>query len=173
VIADRYAEAIFSVAQQANAVEQVDNDLSGVVTTLKSNKELDQLWKHPVVSAEDKKQIVRDLFAGKVHPVTLNLLQLLVDKKRGVLVEQVQSAFHDRFNALRRRATVKVTSALPLDQGQADTLRAQLADKLAKDVHMETAVDPDLIGGLILQIEDQVIDNSLRGRLKALSHSLN
>jgi F-type H+-transporting ATPase subunit delta len=173
VIADRYAEAIFSVAQQSNVVEQVDTDLQGVVETLKANQELDLLWKHPVVSAEDKKQIVRDLFAGKIHPVTLNLLQLLFDKKRGVLVEQVQSACHDRYTALRRRATVKVTSALPLEAGQADALRAQLADKLAKDVHMETAVDPDLIGGLILQIEDQVIDNSLRGRLKALSHRVN
>jgi F-type H+-transporting ATPase subunit delta len=173
VIADRYAEAIFSVAQDGNAVEQVDNDLTSIVELLKSNQDLNRLWMHPVVDAEDKKQMVRQLLAGKVHPLTLNLLQLLFDKKRGMLFAQVQKAFHDRYNALRRRATVKVTSAMPLEQSQADTLRAQLADKLAKDVHMETAVDPSLIGGMILQIEDQVIDNSLRGRLSALSHSLN
>jgi F-type H+-transporting ATPase subunit delta len=173
VIADRYADAIFSVAQSGNAIEQVDTDLASITELLKSNKELDLLWKHPVVDAEDKKQMVRQLFAGKVHPVTLNLLQLLFDKKRGVLIEQVQKAFHDRYNAMRRRATVKVTSAMPLEGGQADTLRAQLAQQLAKEVHMETAVDPSLIGGMILQIEDQVIDNSLRGRLEALSHSLN
>lgn len=161
------------MAQQNGAVEQIDADLASIVELLGSNPDLNRLWMHPVVSADDKKRIVRDLFAGKVHPMTLNLLQLLFDKKRGTLVLGVQKAFHQRFNALRRRATVKVTSALPLESSQEDALRSQLASKLQKDIQMETAVDPSLIGGMVLQIEDQVIDNSLRGRLQALSHSMN
>lgn len=173
MIADRYAEAIFTVAQQNGAVEQIDTDLASITAMLGSNADLNRLWMHPVVSADDKKQIVRDLFAGKVHPMTLNLLQLLFDKKRGMLIHQVQKAFRDRFNALRRRATVKVTSAMPLDAGLEDALRNQLSAQLQKDIQMETAVDPSLIGGMVLQIEDKVIDNSLRGRLEALAHSMN
>lgn len=161
------------MAQANGSVEQVDSDLAAIVEALKANADLNRLWMHPVVSADDKKQIVRDLFAGKAHPMTLNLLQLLFDKKRGMLITQVQKAFRERFNALRRRATVKVTSALPLDSGLEEALRHQIATQLQKDIQMETAVDPSLIGGVILQIEDQVIDNSLRGRLQALSHSMN
>lgn len=161
------------MAQNSGAVEQIDADLAAVVAMLDSNADLNRLWMHPVVSADDKKQIVRDLLAGKAHPMTLNLLQLLFDKKRGMLIQGVQKAFHQRFNALRRRATVKVTSALPLESAQEDALRSQLATQLQKDIQMETAVDPSLIGGMVLQIEDQVIDNSLRGRLQALSHSMN
>ena len=161
------------MAQDNGALDQVDNDLARIAELLESNKDLNTLWMHPVVTAEDKKQMVRQLFAGQAHPLTLNLLQLLFDKKRGVLVEQVQRGFRDRYNAFKRKASVKVTSAMALEEGQRDALRAQLQQQLAKEIELETVVDPSLIGGMILQIEDQVIDNSLRGRLEALSHSLN
>ncbi|MOA67273.1 ATP synthase subunit delta [compost metagenome] len=62
---------------------------------------------------------------------------------------------------------------MPLDAGLEDALRNQLSAQLQKDIQMETAVDPSLIGGMVLQIEDKVIDNSLRGRLEALAHSMN
>jgi F-type H+-transporting ATPase subunit delta len=131
------------------------------------------MWKHPVVDVADKQAILKQLLGGRAHPLTLNGLLLLFDKKRGMLVDDVQRAFRARFDATRRRATVKVTSAMPLDQGQADQLRQQLGAKLAKDIQMETAVDPSLIGGMVVQLEDQVIDNSVRGRLEALRHALN
>ncbi len=140
---------------------------------LRESPDLARMWKHPVVDVADKKAMVRQLLGGKAHPFTLNGLLLLFDKKRGSLIEAVQKAFRARYDATRRRATVKVTSAMPLEQGQADALRQQLASKLAKEIQMETAVDPALIGGLVVQIEDQVIDNSVRGRLEALRHALN
>lgn len=150
----------------------MDSDLASVVELLNSNDDLKRLWMHPVVSLADKQAMVRQLLQGKVQPFTLNLLMLLFDKKRGMLIEQVQKAFRDRFNATRRRATVTVTSALPLDEGTTSELRQLLSKQLEKEVQMETAVDPALIGGLVLRVEDQVIDNSIRGRLEALRHSL-
>ena len=135
--------------------------------------DLDRMFKHPVIEVSDKQAMVRQLLGGKVHPLTLNTLLLLFDKKRGDMIEAFQTAFRARFDATRRRATVKVTSALPLDQGQQDELRQRLAQQLEKEIQMETAVDPALLGVLVVQIEDQVIDNSLRGRLEQLRHSLN
>lgn len=140
---------------------------------LRESPELARMWKHPVVEVTDKQAMIRQLLGGKAHPFTLNALLLLFDKKRGALIEEVQKSFRALYDATRRRATVKVTSAMPLEQGQADELRQQFASKLAKEIQMETAVDPALIGGLVIQIEDQVIDNSVRGRLEALRHALN
>lgn len=139
---------------------------------LRESPELARMWKHPVVEVTDKQAMIRQLLGGKAHPFTLNALLLLFDKKRGMLVEQVQKAYRSRFNATRRRATVTVTSAQPLDEGTTSELRALLSKRLEKEVQMETAVDPALIGGLVLRVEDQVIDNSIRGRLEALRHSL-
>ena len=144
-----------------------------VAALLQDNADLNRLWKHPVIDREDKQAMARQLFGGKIHPLALNLILLLFDKKRGTLVEQVQQAYRERFNAARRRATVKVVSALPLDGQTEESLKGLLARQLEKEVQVETAVDPSLIGGVVLQIEDQVIDNSLRGRLEALRLSLN
>lgn len=140
---------------------------------LRESPDLARMWKHPVVDVADKKAILRQLLGGKAHPFTLNGLQLLFDKKRGDLIEELQKAFRARYDATRRRTTVKVTSAMPLEDGQADALRQQLASKLSKEIQMETAVDPALIGGLVVQVDGQVIDNSVRGRLEALRHALN
>lgn len=117
--------------------------------------------------------MAKQLFGGKVHPFTLNLLLLLAEKKRAGMVEGVQRAYRERYNQVRKRATVKVTSAMALDAQQVESLRHEFAVKLAKDVQVETAVDSALIGGIVVQIEDQVIDGSLRGRLEALRMSLN
>jgi F-type H+-transporting ATPase subunit delta len=175
VIADRYADAIFQAAQAqgAEALAQIDQNLADVAALLQDNADLNRLWKHPVIDREDKQAMARQLFGGKIHPLALNLILLLFDKKRGVIFEQVQRAFRERFNALRKRATVKVTSALPLDAQQVEQLRHEFAVKLSKDIQVDTAVDAALIGGMVVQIEDQVIDGSIRGRLEALRMSLN
>lgn len=179
MIADRYADAIFQAAQDldrtsnGNVTEQVDSNLADVAALLQDNADLARLWMHPVVAAADKKAMVQQLFGGKVHPLALNLMQLLFDKKRGTQFEAIQKAYRERFDRTRRRATVKVTSALPLDSNQVESLRHELATKLSKDVHVDTSVDAALLGGLVVQIEDQVIDGSLRGRLEALRLSLN
>lgn len=153
-------------------IEQVDGDLAGIVQLLETNEDLRRLWFHPVVAAADKQAMARQIFGGKVHPLVLNVASLMFDKKRGNIFPEMQKAFRDRFNATRRRATVKVTSALPLDEASAQSLRQLLASRLEKEITMETEVDPGLMGGMILQIEDQVIDNSLKGRLESLRHSL-
>lgn len=127
----------------------------------------------PLVETADKKHLARELLANRVQPLTLNVLQLLFDKKRGMLIHDLQKAYRERFNLLRRRTSVKVTSALPLDDQTTDALRGLLERQLEKQIEMETAVEPALIGGVVLQIADQVIDNSLRGRLNALRNSLN
>ncbi|MDB5100795.1 MAG: synthase subcomplex delta subunit [Cyanobacteria bacterium RYN_339] len=175
MIADRYADAIFQAAlpQGADTLQTIDGNLADVAAMFKDNADLARLWKHPVVKRADKQALVRQLFGGKIHPLALNLLLLLVDKKRGVIFGQVQQAFRTRYNALRQRATIKVTSALPLDAAQVESLRHEFATKLSKEVQVDTAVDPALIGGVVVQIEDQVIDGSIRGRLEALRMSLN
>lgn len=175
MIADRYAAALFQAAQGAgpDALATIDSQAAEVTALLQDNDQLRQLWMHPVVSAADHKDLVAKLLGGKVHPLLLNTIKLLFDKKRGALYTQVQSSFRSRFDALRRRATVKVTSALPMEAAQANQLQATLATRLAREVVVETAVDPDLLGGVVLQIDDMVVDHSLRGRLDALKASLN
>jgi F-type H+-transporting ATPase subunit delta len=139
---------------------------------LLANAELALLWNHPVVSTADKQATVRKLFGADAHPLALNLMLLLFDKKRGPLFPLVQKAYKARVNARKRLATVHITSASPMEDDLLEGLRHQLAAQLDKEIHLETSVEPALIGGLVLQMGDRVIDNSLRGRLAALRETM-
>jgi F-type H+-transporting ATPase subunit delta len=174
VIADRYADALFQAAQTGGdaLLAEVDAQLLGLVDTLSQSPELNQAWKSPVVSVFQKQSVARSLLAGRAHPLVLNTLLLLFERKRGALIERVQMGFRKRYDSVRRRALVKVVSALPLDDGQASQLSSQLQQQLGMAVEMKTEVDASLIGGCVLTIDDQVVDYSLKGRLDAMRLAL-
>ncbi|MEB3330253.1 MAG: ATP synthase F1 subunit delta [Candidatus Sericytochromatia bacterium] len=174
MIADRYADALFQAASAHGdaVVNRVDAELAGIASLLVEHPSLAALWQSPVAKAAQKQAAARSLLAGRVHPLTLNTLLLLFDKKRGMLVRELHLGFRRLLDATRRRAQVRVVSAQMLPDDQAATLRQQLERQLGLAIDMDTAIDPDLIGGLVVKIDDQVIDHSLRGRLEALRLAL-
>lgn len=174
MIADRYADALFqaALAQGDPVVTRIDEDLAGVVAILADHPALYELWQSPVAKVSQKQAVARALLEGKVHALTLNTLLLLFEKKRGMLVEGLQRGYRRLLDATRRRAQVRVVSALPLAEDQASELRQQLERQLGLAIDMDTAVEPDLLGGLVVKIDDQVVDHSLRGRLDALRLAL-
>ncbi|MEB3223919.1 MAG: ATP synthase F1 subunit delta [Candidatus Sericytochromatia bacterium] len=174
MIADRYADALFqaATAQGDAVVTRVDEDLAAISGLLADHPALAELWQSPVSKVSQKQAAARSLFDGRVHPLTLNTLLLLFEKKRGMLVRELQVGFRRLLDATRRRAQVQVVSAQALADDQSAALRQQLERQLGLAIDMDTAVDPDLLGGLVVKIDDQVIDHSLRGRLDALRLSL-
>lgn len=173
MIADRYAEALFGAAEAAGQLDGVAGDLRGVRALLDREDHLAELLAHPVIDTTDKQQMIRQLLAAHVGPLTLSTLLLMLDKRRADLLVPTADAFLKRYDRRAKRATVQVTAAQPLDQDQADALAAQLSTKLGVSVSLEIEVDPTLLGGLVIQVGDQVLDNSLRGRLEAIRLSLN
>lgn len=171
-VAARYAEALFEVAQSQGRLDPVDQDLAGIAQLLRENHELAAFWENPVVATADKQQVLRQLLTEQVQPITLNTLFLMFDHKRGHLIPALQEAFRERYDQARRRTRVHVISAMPLDEATADQLRQQLERSTAREVQMDTAVDPELIGGLVVTMGDQVIDSSLRGRLENMARAL-
>lgn len=171
-VAQRYADALFQLGAAQGNLEALDADLNGIAQILNDTADLGMLWESPIVSTEDKKAIVKQLFEGKIDPLTLNTLLLMFDNKRGASIMALQTAFRERYNAYRKRMTVQVASALPLGEQETADLRRELAKATEREIEMETSLDPELIGGLVVKIGDQVIDNSLRGRLEALARTL-
>lgn len=172
VVAQRYADALFDLAKGQGTLDQVDGDLAGLVSVMHDHPDLATIWNSPIVSTEDKKATLRQLFEGKIDAMVLNTLLLMFDNKRGETVGALQEAFRDRFNDHRKRTQVKVKAAMPLDEREERELQEQLAKTTGREIRMQVAIDPELIGGMVVTIGDQVIDNSLKGRLEALAHTL-
>lgn len=171
-VVQRYAEALFQVAEAQGALEKVDQDLAAIAQILSDHPDMSRLWESSVVSTEDKKQIVKQLFEGKIEGITYNTLLLMFDKQRGDCVSALQQAFRKLFDAYRKRLKVNVKTVMPLAAETADELRRALAKATEREIELEATLDPDLIGGIVVTVGDKVIDNSLRGRLEALARTL-
>ncbi|MNR75330.1 ATP synthase subunit delta [compost metagenome] len=150
----------------------MNNDLQLVRQTIQESRELRTLLEHPLVRIDDKKQIVKQLFEARVQPMTFNFLFLLLDKRRIKALDAISVRFHQMVAALKRQVGVTLTTAVDMGQAEIDALRQDLARQWNREVVMEAKVDPEILGGAVLQIGDQVVDGSIRARLDALKATL-
>ncbi|MEB3299443.1 MAG: ATP synthase F1 subunit delta [Candidatus Sericytochromatia bacterium] len=172
VVANRYAEALFRLARDKGLLSQVDRDLSAVHQAVSENQDLRSLLEHPLVAKADKSEMVRRLFSGRIEPLTLNFLQLLQDRGRGSVLAEVSSRFRRLLAKHERRTTAKLQVAHHPGDEAVERLRAELEGAWAVKVDLEVAVEPSLLAGARLRVDDQVLDGSLRARLDGLRQQL-
>ena len=170
-VATTYAEALYQAAADKNAVGQVAADLDALVEALGVDSDVARVLNSPKVDSRAKKAALGAL-ADNANPLTINLLQLLVDRGRLEELPSLASAFADRVEVAEGRLAVEVTSAIPL----VDDLRAKVVDRIreqtGKTPEITERVDPDIIGGLVLRIGGVVTDASVRGRLDGLRRTI-
>ena len=168
----RYAAALYAAASRADVVDQVERDLELVALALSSSPELRESITSPVVPVESKRSIVRELFDGKLHEITLSYLQLLVDKRREEAALQTEEEYVRLANEARGIVGATAITAKPLDEPQLASLSAKLSQVTGRQIRLECEVDPAIVGGVCVRIGDRVIDGSVRGQLEALREAL-
>jgi len=171
-VADPYAEALLSIAQQQNLVEALGEDIRSILATTQQNPQLIPYLASPVVSAEDKKSLLQKAF-GQAHPMVLNTLLLLTDRRRIMFLEPMCQRYLERLRQLNQIALAEVTSVVALSPQQQQTLRERLKQlNQVNDVELEMKQDPSLVGGMVVKVGSQVIDLSLRGQLRRMALQL-
>lgn len=168
-IAARYAKSLIELANEQNKLEPITEDVRSLKAALE-NRDLYLLMKSPVVSTDKKKQIFKALFEGKVDELTLAFMNILANKSREAYVPEVMNEYMSQYKALKHISTVKLTTAAELDDKATAQIQQKLEQSQSTDEHVElvTAVDPDLIGGFVLEFEDKIYDASVAHKLKEL-----
>lgn len=172
VIARIYAEALLDLAESTGEIGRIVDDLDAIRTIIEKDPRVFLFFRSPEVSPEDKKRILQEALGGKLHRATMGLLFVLIDKRRGALLDNIIDEFH-RFRDTRAgRLHAHATTARPMS----DDLRTQLVRRLEevtnKTILLHEKVDPALLGGLIVKLGDRIIDGSLRRRLEQLRRDL-
>ena len=171
-IVRRYASALFGAASKAGVVDQVESDLGLVTYTFESSPDLLATIRSPLVPVAKKKDILRDVFGGKVQEITLSYLDLLVMKHREDAILPTEELYVLLANEARGVATVRVESAVELTRDEESRLIARLSRTTGKTVQLDCEVVSDHIGGVLVRIGDTVIDGTVRGQLAALREAL-
>lgn len=171
-VARRYARALFGAAEEREGLETVADGLDAVAGWLRTEAQARWLLAAPMVPIAEKQALVVRLFGAHVHPLICDLLELLLEKRRYGLLEDVREAFRALLDERQGLQRVRVTSAVALPEDLAGRLRSALAARTGKRVILEPRLDPRLIGGLRVQIEDEVIEHSVQKTLENLRATL-
>jgi F-type H+-transporting ATPase subunit delta len=166
----RYAEAAFEIALRDGTVEEWRAELDLAAAELDS-AELNEALANPALPLQQRVDIVHGVFARLSDPVR-NLILLLLRRGRIRQLPRVAAEFR-RLDDMRNNVVHAIaTSASPLDDAELRAITARLEQMSGGEVALETAVDPDLIGGVVVRIGDRLIDGSVRGRLERLRNQL-
>ena len=171
-LARRYAIAISSLAAEQQAVDRVGSELATVVDAIAGNVRAREFFTSPVISKPDKERLFAEAFEGKLHPIALHSLLLLVRKRRESLLPAIVAAYLDLQRAARGAQTLTLTSARPLEGAEYASLIQRLERLYGKKFEVARVVDPSLIGGFRLMMGDRRIDATISGRLNALARDL-
>lgn len=172
-LARRYATALFDLASDDGALNSVEADGRRVREALAASPDLRDVLGNPLYSRDDT---TRALDAVATHlqlsPLMHKFLGVLSANRRLPVLGPVLRAFADMAAAHRGEVTAQVTSARPLSNDQLTQLRQALRERAGRVVAVETAVDPALLGGLVVRIGSQLIDSSIRTKLNTLAQAM-
>jgi len=168
-IVEPYAQAFMSLAKSHDLVDRFGEDVNFLLGVLASAEDLRNLLTRPLINVEVKKGVLRQIAGEQLHPYTLNFLMLLIDRGRVPFLEEICKQFQVLLRGLRQTALAEVISAVELTDAQKDAVRQRVKDLVgAQQVELETRLDSDLIGGVIIKVGSQVIDASLKGQLRRI-----
>ena len=172
-VLEPYAEALMSIAQSTDLIDRFGEDVSSLLNLLENSDDLQMFLGSPVVKEEDKKAVLRQISGDQLHPYIMNFLMLLVDRRRIRFLQGILKQFQTQLRELKQTVVAEVISAVELTDAQRQSVSEKVkAMTSANQVELDTKIDPDLIGGVIIKVGSQVIDASLRGQLRRIGISL-
>lgn len=174
VAAKRYARALFDVATKEKlALDRVERELTGFADLVKGNPSLERVLSNPAIPVARKAAVVRQLLAlSPVMPPLERLLVLLAEADRLTLLDDLTRAFRERVMEHQQVVRAEVTTAVELPAERVSALRQSIARATGRQVHLETRVDPAIIGGAVTRIGSTVYDGSVTTQLAKLKQQL-
>lgn len=170
--AKKYAEALFEVTENLNTTNSVIDDVNLISDTFCENSELRTFMSNPIIKLEDKKDVIKQIFEGKVSETAINLLYLLADNSRFDAISEIKNAYTELNNQKQNLMTVKAVTAVEMKDYLKEKLKRKLEEKLSKQVEIEYSIDPEIVGGMIVEIDGKTIDNSVVTKLKNIKKQL-
>ncbi len=169
----RYATALFSTAKQLNSLEDVRKEVGAVISLIDSSKELELLLGSPIVRNSDKQAIMQKIVSAPgVSEILKNMLKLMIEKGRSNIIKQMCASFVSLYNDASNIQPVTVISAKEIGAEQRSAIESKVAAFTGKSIESSYRVDPTLIGGLIVQMGQQVLDGSVVNQLRELKKEL-
>ena len=171
ISARRFAQAAFEIAEEAGQLPEWRDDLTAIARALQ-NEELAVLLDSPQVPADRKLAVLDELLGDGVGPLPRNLVGLLATRSSASAVPEIVEEFESMLDAREGVVRAEVTTAVKLTGAQVKQMTKTLSEVVGAELKVGTAVDPEILGGMVARVGDRVIDGSLRTKLEAMKRDI-
>jgi F-type H+-transporting ATPase subunit delta len=166
-----YAEALFDVAKEKGKLDAVNAELAQFADALSGDRELQTFFFSPYFSSAEKVEGLRRAVSG-ADAEFVNFLELLIEKQRMPEIFRIRRRFEEMWKKENRRIDVTVTSAVELDPSVVGKIGEEIERQTGQKVELASRVDEEILGGVVLQVGNMVLDASIRSRLEKLRKSV-
>jgi F-type H+-transporting ATPase subunit delta len=166
-IAAVYARSLFEVAKEQDRLDVVREQLGAFVDALSQTRELQVFFFSPYFSTQEKKDGLNRAVTD-ADPVVQNFLELLIEKHRMPVLFRVRANYDAMWDEENKLLPVNITSAVELDEATVRQLGDRISEQTGRRVELSSRVEPDILGGIVVQVGNSVLDASVRNRLEQL-----
>jgi F-type H+-transporting ATPase subunit delta len=161
-----YAEALFAVAQAEGSLGDVEDELYQFAKTMEREGRLREALTDPSLPADRKTAVIREILGDRASRHTVSMLSFLIDQGRARNLPDIVKALAETAAGRNRKVLAEVRAAVPLDVQRRASLEEALSRATGREVELKVLVDPDVIGGVVARVGDQVFDGTIRRRLE-------
>ena len=167
-VASRYAKALFDYAGENQQIDAVKDDLTQIIQVLKENQELQIVLNSPVIVPSKKYAIFAQVFANALSETTFNFLGVIIKKKREPAIATICEEYIKLYNQAHNIKVATLTTAQPISEALLEKIKGLLEEKTQATVQIKQLVDPQIIGGFLIKLDDNFIDASVLSKINKL-----
>ena len=167
-----YSEAVFELAKEKNLADELKNELDALAEIFDAAPELGRFLSAPTINFAEKLAVLEKTFKGKVSEISYNLLCVVTEKGRAALIPQIAEDYRNRWYEMKNIAEVKVTTSVPLGDSLRAKLKAKLESVMKKTVILTEKVDPAIMGGIVINYGNTMMDGSVKAKLEAVQKQI-
>jgi ATP synthase F1 delta subunit len=166
-IAQVYARSLFEVAEEADKIDDVREQLGEIADALDGDRDLQVFFFSPYFSTQEKSEGLDKAVTG-AEPIVLNFLKLLIEKHRMPALFRIRRVYESLWEDYNKLLPVQITSAVELDKNVVKQIGDKISEQTGRKVDLSATVEPDILGGIVVRVGNQVLDASIRRRLEIL-----
>jgi F-type H+-transporting ATPase subunit delta len=172
LVTKRYVKAIYQLAEEEGIQEKVKGDIQSLYLCIQESPEFVEFLGNPLIKPRQKKQLFTKIFGDVFQSITLNFLLMVVENRREMHLKSICLHYLQFFKSLMHIKEAVITTAVPLSSEYISEIHEFFTRKFKMKIELEEKVNPSIIGGFILRIEDQQIDASIQSQLRKIQREL-
>ena len=172
IVAQRYANALMEFSGEKLSKEDIFSQIKDVQTSLNNSDDLQKVMSSPIVSNDEKKGVINKIFGKNINEIILNFLNFLIDKNRFNIFNSIVKEYKNELNRQNGLLEIKIVSAIELNDNEKAMIKVKLQKILNKEIELDWATDSSLIGGVVFEAGDNIVDCSLQHKLQEINKEI-